>query len=77
MRPALPLALAVLVPVMISPLPAEGASLTMPLCNGGTITIPLGKDAPGQNRDCHTKGCHASTCREDRKRENARRPENR
>lgn len=59
----LPLALAALVPVMIGPLPARPATLTMHLCGGGTITIPLGKDAPSGDRDCHPKGCHAGTCR--------------
>ena len=64
MSGALPLALAALIPVMIGPLPSQGASLTMHLCNGGTITIPIGKDGPGQDRGCHPKGCHAGTCRE-------------
>ena len=62
----LPLALAALVPVMIGPLPAQESTLTMHLCNGGTITIPLGKERPEQERDCHPKGCHAGTCREDK-----------
>ncbi len=66
---ALPLALAALVPVMIGPLPAHaspsnGATLTAQLCNGGTITIPLGQRKPPADRDdCHPKGCHAGTCR--------------
>jgi len=66
----LPLALAALVPVMIGPLPAEpGKTLTMQLCNGGTITIelgttPVGDGKPAPERDCHPKGCHAGTCRE-------------
>ncbi len=67
MSAALPLALAALVPVMIGPLPAEpGAVIVAHLCNGGTITIPLGKDTPGPERGCHPKGCHAGTCREDK-----------
>ena len=63
----LPLALAALVPVMIGPLPAHPAPvLTMHLCNGGTITIPLGGKPPAEDRECHPKGCHAGTCREER-----------
>lgn len=58
-----PLALAALVPVMIGPLPAQSATITARLCNGGTITIPVGDGAPAQDRDCHPKGCHAGTCR--------------
>ncbi|MBA4766614.1 MAG: hypothetical protein H2049_03135 [Porphyrobacter sp.] len=61
----LPFALAVLVPVMIGPLPAPASqTLTMQLCNGGTITIPIGDERPSKDRDCHPKGCHAGTCRE-------------
>ncbi len=64
MKP-LPLALAALVPVMIGPLPAPpGKTLTMHLCGGGTITIPLDNGTPAQKGDCHPKGCHAGTCRE-------------
>jgi len=63
----LPLALAALLPVMIGPLPAPpGPTLTMQLCNGGTITIPVGGGKPAPERDCHPKGCHAGTCREDK-----------
>lgn len=61
----LPFALAALLPVMIGPLPAEpGRTLTMHLCGGGTITIPVGGEKPAPERDCHPKGCHAGTCRE-------------
>jgi len=61
----LPLALAALLPVMIGPLPAPpGQTLTMQLCNGGTITIDLGDKRQAPERDCHPKGCHAGTCRE-------------
>ena len=69
---ALPFALAVLVPVMVGPLPASTASagpaaLTARLCNGGTITIPLGHHkSPADKGDCHPKACHAGTCREDK-----------
>lgn len=68
----LPLALAALLPVMIGPLPAApDQTLTMQLCNGGTITIPVGDDKPAPERDCHPKGCHAGTCRENKKHRNA------
>jgi len=61
------LALAALVPVLIGPLPAQGATLTAKLCGGGEISIPLGKGTPDKP-DCHPKGCHAGTCREKTKR---------
>jgi hypothetical protein len=61
---ALPLALAALIPVMIGPLPAQSTAITAKLCNGGTITIPLGGDAPAEDEPCHPKGCHAGSCRE-------------
>jgi hypothetical protein len=66
---ALPLGLAALVPVMVGPLPMHQgpAALTAALCNGGTITIPLGpRKAPAEDRGCHPKGCHAGTCRDDK-----------
>lgn len=63
MTAALPLALAVLVPVMIGPLPAQAGTITARLCGGGTITIPVGGDNPAQEQGCHPKGCHAGTCR--------------
>jgi hypothetical protein len=66
MSNGLSLALAVLVPVMIGPLPAESAVIAAKLCNGGTITIPVGDGTPAPDRDCHPKGCHAGTCREDK-----------
>ncbi len=72
MSAALPLALAALVPVLVGPLPVPaGPALTATLCNGGTVTIPLGPDAPAdEDRQCHPKGCHAGTCRERAKRGN-------
>lgn len=66
MSSAFSLALAALVPVMVGPLPAQGATITAKLCNGGTITIPVGDGTPAPDRDCHPKGCHAGTCREDK-----------
>ena len=65
MTAPLALTLAALLPVMIGPLPAPpGKTLTMHLCSGGTITIPVGGGKPAPERDCHPKGCHAGTCRE-------------
>lgn len=65
MSAALPFALAVLVPVLIGPLPDESRSINAQLCNGGTITIPLGGgDKPADNGNCHPKACHAGNCRD-------------
>jgi hypothetical protein len=61
---ALPFSLLALVPVLIGPLPAQHKVMITQLCNGGTITIPLGDDAPPVDENCHPKGCHAGTCRE-------------
>ena len=61
---ALPFALAALVPVLIGPLPAQAETITAKLCNGGTITIPLGKGTPpADDGSCHPKACHAGNCR--------------
>ncbi|AUX69212.1 hypothetical protein CHX26_06620 [Porphyrobacter sp. HT-58-2] len=68
MKRLLSFALAALVPVMLGPLPAQAEVITAKLCNGGTITIPLGDDAPAQDPNCHPKGCHAGACREKDKR---------
>jgi hypothetical protein len=66
---ALPFALAALLPVMLGPLQAEEQAITAKLCNGGTITIPMGDGGdPVEDRNCHPKGCHAGTCREKEKR---------
>ena len=64
MSAALPFALAALVPVLIGPLPADNVAITAKLCNGGTIIIPLGSEAPADDGQCHPKGCHAGACRE-------------
>lgn len=68
MKRPLCFALAALVPVMVGPLPAQAETITAKLCNGGTITIPVGDGAPAQDGNCHPKGCHAGTCREKDKR---------
>ncbi|MFM7404661.1 MAG: hypothetical protein ACKO1N_11395 [Erythrobacter sp.] len=66
-RAALPLAplfgALALVPVILGPLPAHAATITARLCNGGTVTIPIGQDEPQDEGNCHPKGCHAGTCR--------------
>ena len=49
MNRALPLALAALLPAMIGPQPAGERTLTARLCNGGTITIPLGDGGPPED----------------------------
>ncbi|MEQ5787367.1 hypothetical protein J3454_05620 [Erythrobacter sp. NFXS35] len=65
MSAALPFAFAALLPVLIGPLPAESRAITAALCNGGTITIPLGDgDTPADKGDCHPKACHAGNCRD-------------
>jgi len=64
MSAALPYAILALIPALIGPLPAESSAFTARLCNGGTITIPLGGDAPADDGNCHPKGCHAGNCRE-------------
>lgn len=62
------LAILALIPLALGPLPQEERSLIAALCNGGTITIPLGDKEPKPRRDCHQKGCHAGSCREKSKR---------
>jgi hypothetical protein len=66
---ALPYAILALIPVMVGPLPAQADTITAKLCNGGTITIPLGDgETPSQDENCHPKGCHAGSCREKERR---------
>ena len=64
MSTALPFAFLTLIPVLIGPLPAQSTAITARLCNGGTITIPVGEDTPDDSGNCHPKGCHAGNCRE-------------
>lgn len=47
--------------------PSGGDAITVALCNGGTITIGLGRDREKPNSDCDQKGCHAGACREKHK----------
>lgn len=61
-------AILALIPIAIGPLPQEERTLTLSLCQGGDITIPLDDGEGGQNRDCHQSACHAGNCREKSKR---------
>ena len=63
------LALTALVPLIAGTTPheAKADAITVALCNGGTITIDLGRGEPADERDCHQKGCHAGACREKHK----------
>ncbi len=58
------IAILVLVPLAIGPLPQEDKVLTIGTCLGADITIPLSDKERDQKRDCHPKACHAGTCRE-------------
>lgn len=60
-----------LLPVAIGPLPQAERTLTIGLCLGGEITIPLGNGDTDDKRDCHQQACHAGTCREKSKRPKA------
>jgi len=60
--PALAFAAAALLPAMTAP--AEGTplfsaagALVVALCNGGTVTVPLGSGAPPATPCCCAKGC--------------------
>jgi hypothetical protein len=57
-----------LVPMISGPLPQHETALTVALCSGGEISIPLGDGDEDQRRDCHQQACHASTCRHKGKR---------
>lgn len=49
-----------LVPLMLNADPAPAnASIKAPLCNGGSIAIPLGEGNPPPEALCDVKGCHA------------------
>lgn len=58
------LAILAIVPLITGPLPDEGENtLTMTLCGGDSITIPLGDQDEMPASDCHQKACHAGNCR--------------
>jgi len=54
-----------LLPAMTGPLAAAEQRLEVALCNGGSISIPLGgQPAPEEgSKPCCAKGCHSSSCR--------------
>lgn len=54
---------AALFPIMVGPLPAQQESLTLKLCNGGVLSIPLGNEDDQAPAPCETKGCHAGCSR--------------
>ena len=60
------LALLALVPLVAGTSAHENGSdtLTVALCDGGEITIDLGRDKDEPKPDCQHKACHAGTCRE-------------
>lgn len=62
------LAILALVPVAIGPLPQDDRTLTINLCLGGEIIIPLDDREQKQDGDCHQQACHAGSCREKTKR---------
>ena len=57
------IALLALVPVAIGPLPADERTITVALCLGGEITIPIGGDDEEPRRGCHLQACHAAAWR--------------
>ena len=60
-----------LLPIAVGPLPQEERTLTLDLCLGGEITIPLGSQDNENEGHCpDQQGCHAGTCREKLKRGN-------
>ena len=54
-----------LVPAMLGPLPQAGGdtSLTLRLCNGGAITIPVPQKDREEPAPCHAKVRHAECSR--------------
>lgn len=63
-RVLLVLSAVALVPAMTGPLRAADArALVLPLCNGGTVTIPIGGEHDGSGGQpttpCCAKACHS------------------
>jgi len=65
------LALLALAPTAIGPLPQPEDALTIALCSGRSVTIPLGDRNNEPEPDCKSKACHAGSCREKSKRSKA------
>jgi hypothetical protein len=65
MRAAALFAALALLPAMVGPLAAAERSLEVALCNGGSVSLPLGGEpAPEEgSRPCCAKGCHSSSSR--------------
>lgn len=60
-------ALVAMVPAMIGPLQASARTVAIPLCNGGTASIPLdAPKLPGEQGPCCAKGCHGGNCQRKR-----------
>lgn len=62
------LGIVALIPMMSGPLPQEEGALTIALCAGGEITIPLSKSNGEEPGECDQQGCHAGNCRQKGKR---------
>ncbi len=60
------LAFLALIPLATGPAPEEQRVLSVALCNGGEIEIPLDDDQP--HRECPQQACHAASCREKHRR---------
>ena len=59
------IAILALLPIALGPLPQKERTLTLELCLGGEITIPLGDQDGEKEEHCpDQQGCHAGTCRE-------------
>ena len=57
------LAVLALCPIAIGPLPTPGQTIYARLCNGGSISIPIGEGDEDLPPEPCFKGCHAGTCR--------------
>jgi len=47
--------------------PATAGTITVSLCGGGSVQMPLGGDAPADDSGCCKKACHACQQRKSRK----------
>lgn len=56
-------ALAQMIAAPMIPRPADD-TITVSLCSGGDISIPLREGDTPKERDCDQNGCHAGTCRD-------------
>lgn len=65
----LPFILIVLAPLAFGPAPPttqRSTAISVALCDGGSITIPLGRDAPAPGPEpCKIAACHAGCLREE------------